>query len=95
MAEKNIILALGISYLFAFAALAEDVNNFNNAAGEEYILSENLNATGRDVTNYGTFIVEGTGLTINSETNVANRNGEAQFTISENSDLTVLVKEGF
>lgn len=95
MTEKNIILALGISYLFAFVALAEDVTDFNNPAGNTYTLSEDLNATGGDVTNYGTFIVEGTGLTINSEANVANRNGEAQFTISENSDLTVLVKEGF
>ncbi len=75
MTEKNIILALGISYLFAFVALAEDVTDFNNPAGNTYTLSEDLNATGRDVTNYGTFIVEGTGLTINSEANVANRNG--------------------
>lgn len=100
MTEINIkksksFLILGLSSLFASTSLAEDVNNFSNAAGEEYILSENLNATGSDATNYGTFVVEGTGLTITAEANFANRNGEAEFRVNANSNLTILVKEGF
>lgn len=84
----------GIGMMFASLIFAADFENFNNPSDETFTLTEDLNATGGDAVNYGTFIVDGTNLTIKAEANFANRNGESEFRLNENSSLTILVKEG-
>lgn len=91
---KGTLCLLGISYLMA-SAFAIDENNFNNPLGTTYTLSEDMNATGADALNFGTFIVNGNNINITTSNNFANRNNGALFYVNEGSSVTILPSSGF
>lgn len=71
-----------------------EVENYNNPDGMVDDVVENLYATGGDASNYGIFYVQGQDIIVKSDSNFANRNGQAYLWVAEGCSVTFLPASG-